>query len=296
MTITSCTTDPIVDAFFDEQTNTVTYVVADPKTRSCAIIDSVLDFNPESGETSTNSADEVIAHIGAQGYHVQYILETHAHADHFTAAPYLQEQLGGVIAIGREIDDVQKVFGGLFNAGEDYKADGSEFGRLFDDGDCFEIGELACRVLHVPGHTPACVAYHIGCTVFVGDTLFMPDFGSARCDFPGGDAGTLYDSVQKIYALPDDARLFVAHDYKAPGRDHFAWETTIGEQKRSNKHLRVGISREAFVDMRTKRDETLRLPKLIMPSIQVNMRAGRLPEPEDNGIAYLKIPLNVAMG
>lgn len=291
-----CPTDPIVDAFFDEQTNTVTYVVADPKTRACAIIDSVLDFNPESGETSTNSADEVIAHIGAQGYRVQYILETHAHADHFTAAPYLQEQLGGVIAIGREIDDVQKVFGGLFNAGEDYKADGSEFGRLFDDGDCFKIGDLACRVLHVPGHTPACVAYHIGCTVFVGDTLFMPDFGSARCDFPGGDAGTLFDSVQKIYALPDDTRLFVAHDYKSPGRDHFAWETTIGEQKRSNKHLRVGTSREAFVEMRTKRDETLRLPKLIMPSIQVNMRAGRLPEPEDNGIAYLKIPLNVAMG
>jgi len=289
-------TNPIVTAFFDEPTNTVTYIVADPSTKACAIIDSVLDYDPESGRTSTVSADELIAHISDHELTVQWILETHAHADHFTAAPYLQDRLGGVIAIGREIDDVQRVFGGLFNAGKDYKADGSEFGRLFDDGDCFEIGELTCRVIHVPGHTPACVAYYIGNSVFVGDTLFMPDFGSARCDFPGGDAGTLYDSVQKLYALPDETRMFVAHDYKTPSRDVFAWETTVGEQKRRNKHLREGTSREEFVNMRTKRDETLRLPKLIMPSIQVNMRAGRLPEPEDNGIAYLKIPLNVAMG
>ena len=296
MSDTNCSTDPVVAAFFDESTNTVTYVVSDPATNDCAIIDSVLDYDPESGKTSTESADAVVDHIRERGYSVQWILETHAHADHFTAAPYLQEKLGGVIAIGREIDDVQKVFGGLFNAGEDYKADGSEFGRLFADGDCFEVGSLACNVIHVPGHTPACVAYHIGCTVFVGDTLFMPDFGSARCDFPGGDAGTLYDSVQKIYELPDETRLFVAHDYKAPGRENYAWETTVGEQKRSNKHLRAGTTREDFVEMRHKRDETLRLPKLIMPSIQVNMRAGRLPEPEDNGIAYLKIPLNVAMG
>ena len=296
MTCAPTTNDPRVDAFFDDRTNTVTYVVADMEARACAIIDTVLDYDPESGKTSTVSADELIAHIRKLDLRVEWILETHAHADHFTAAPYIQDQLGGVIAIGREIDDVQRVFGGLFNAGEDYKADGSEFGRLFDDGDCFKIGGMACEVIHVPGHTPACVAYHIADTVFVGDTLFMPDFGSARCDFPGGDAGTLYDSVQKLYALPDDTRMFVAHDYKAPERDEFAWETTVGEQKRSNIHLREGTARADFIKMRRKRDETLRLPKLIMPSIQVNMRAGRLPEPEDNGIAYLKIPLNVAMG
>ena len=288
--------NPNVAAFFDDRTNTVSYVVSDPATQSCALIDTVLDYDPESGNTSTTSADAIIAHVREHDLIVKWILETHAHADHFTAAPYLQDQLGGVIAIGREIDDVQRVFGGLFNAGKDYKADGSEFGRLFDDGDCFEIGLLACRVIHVPGHTPACVAYHIGDTVFVGDTLFMPDFGSARCDFPGGDAGTLFDSVQKLYALPDETRMYVAHDYKATGRDHFAWETTVGAQKRDNIHLREGTTREDFIEMRNKRDGTLRLPKLIMPSIQVNMRAGRLPEPEDNGIAYLKIPLNVAMG
>lgn len=288
--------NPIVTAFFDDLTNTVTYVVADPKTQACAVVDSVLDYEAASGGTQTTSADAVIAHIKAHNLTVQYILETHAHADHFSAAPYLQGKLGGVIAIGQHIDDVQRVFGGLFNAGADFKADGSEFGRLFNDGDCFKIGSLEARVIHVPGHTPACVAFHVGDAVFVGDTLFMPDFGSARCDFPGGDAGTLYDSVQKLFALPDDTRMFVCHDYKAPGRDHYAWETTVGAQKQSNKHLHVGVTRDAFIKMRTERDRQLALPTLIMPSIQVNMRAGRLPEPEDNGVSYLKIPLNMKMG
>lgn len=288
--------NPIVTAFFDDLTNTVTYVVADPETKACAVVDSVLDYEAASGGTQTTSADAVIAHIKAHNLTVEYILETHAHADHFSAAPYLQDKLGGVIAIGQHIDDVQRVFGGLFNAGADFKADGSEFGRLFDDGDCFKIGSLEARVIHVPGHTPACVAYYIGDAVFVGDTLFMPDFGSARCDFPGGDAGTLYDSVQKLFALPDDTRMFVCHDYKATGRDHYAWETTVGAQKQSNKHLHVGVTRDAFIKMRTERDRQLALPTLIMPSIQVNMRAGRLPEPEDNGVSYLKIPLNVKMG
>ena len=289
-------TNPVVTSFFDEPTNTVTYIVADPKTKACAIVDSVLDYDASSGATTTESADELIAFIKDEGLKLEYILETHAHADHFSAAPYLQEQLGGIIGIGRHINDVQKVFGRLFNAGTDFKADGSEFGRLFDDGDCFEIGSLAARVIHVPGHTPACVAFHIGDAVFVGDTLFMPDFGSARCDFPGGDAGTLYDSVQKLYELPDETRMFLCHDYKAPGRDHYAWETTVGEQKRSNIHLNASVTRDEFIKMRTERDKTLALPKLIMPSIQVNMRAGRMPPPEDNGVSYIKIPLNVKMG
>lgn len=289
-------TNPVVTSFFDEPTNTVTYIVADPKTKACAIVDSVLDYDASSGATTTESADELIAFIKEQDLKLEYILETHAHADHFSAAPYLQEQLGGIIGIGRHINDVQKVFGRLFNAGTDFKADGSEFGRLFDDGDCFEIGSLAARVIHVPGHTPACVAFHIGDSVFVGDTLFMPDFGSARCDFPGGDAGTLYDSVQKLYELPDETRMFLCHDYKAPGRDEYAWETTVGEQKRSNIHLNASVTRDEFIKMRTERDKTLALPKLIMPSIQVNMRAGRMPPPEDNGVSYIKIPLNVKMG
>ena len=289
-------TNPVVTSFFDEPTNTVTYIVADPKTKACAIVDSVLDYDASSGATTTESADELIAFIQEQDLKLEYILETHAHADHFSAAPYLQEQLGGIIGIGRHINDVQKVFGRLFNAGTDFKADGSECGRLFDDGDCFEIGSLAARVIHVPGHTPACVAFHIGDSVFVGDTLFMPDFGSARCDFPGGDAGTLYDSVQKLYELPDETRMFLCHDYKAPGRDEYAWETTVGEQKRSNIHLNASVTRDEFIKMRTERDKTLALPKLIMPSIQVNMRAGRMPPPEDNGVSYIKIPLNVKLG
>jgi glyoxylase-like metal-dependent hydrolase (beta-lactamase superfamily II) len=283
---------PEVISFFDEPTNTVTYIVADPETKSCAIIDSVLDYDASSGRTKTTSADEVIDFIKTGGLTVQWILETHAHADHFSAAPYLQKQIGGVIAIGEHIPDIQKVFGGLFNTGEEFKQDGSQFGRLFKDNETFKIGNLDAEIIYVPGHTPACVAYHVGDAVFVGDTLFMPDYGSARCDFPGGDAGTLYDSVHKLYKLPDETRMFLCHDYKAKGRDYYVWETTVGDQKKSNIHLNTSVTREAFIKMRTERDKTLSMPKLILPSIQVNMRAGELPEPEENGVRYLKIPLN----
>lgn len=283
---------PEVTSFFDEPTNTVTYIVSDPKTKSCAIIDSVLDYNANSGRTSTGSADALIAFIENEGLKTQWILETHAHADHFSAAPYLQEKLGGTIAIGAHIPDIQKVFGGLFNEGVSFKRDGSQFGKLFADGEQFKIGDLNADVIYVPGHTPACIAYHIGDAVFVGDTLFMPDYGSARCDFPGGDAGTLYDSVHKLYQLPDDTRMYLCHDYKAKGRDHYVWETTVGEQKAHNIHLNINVSRNEFIQMRTARDKTLDMPKLILPSIQINMRAGELPDPEPNGTRYLKIPLN----
>lgn len=283
---------PEVISFFDEPTNTVTYVVSDPETKSCAIIDSVLDYDASSGRTKTASADEVIDFVQQGGLNVQWILETHAHADHFSAAPYIQKKIGGVIAIGEHIPDIQRVFGGLFNTGEEFKQDGSQFGRLFKDNETFQIGNLHAKIIYVPGHTPACVAYHVGDAVFVGDTLFMPDYGSARCDFPGGDAGTLYDSVHKLYALPDETRMFLCHDYKAKGRDYYAWETTVGDQKKSNIHLNTSVTRDAFIKMRTERDKTLSMPKLILPSIQVNMRAGELPEPEENGVSYLKIPLN----
>ncbi|GHA92414.1 hypothetical protein GCM10009069_14290 [Algimonas arctica] len=283
---------PDVISFFDESTNTVTYIVSDPETKACAIIDSVLDYNANSGRTSTKSADAVITFIENGGLKTQWILETHAHADHFSAAAYLQETLGGTIAIGAHIPDIQKVFGGLFNEDAQFKRDGSQFGKLFVDGERFKIGNLEADVIYVPGHTPACIAYHIGDSVFVGDTLFMPDYGSARCDFPGGDAGTLYDSVHKLYELPDDTRMYLCHDYKAKGRDHYKWETTVGEQKANNIHLNTGVSREEFIQMRTARDKTLDMPKLILPSIQINMRAGELPEPEENGTRYLKIPLN----
>lgn len=286
------TQKPEVISFFDEPTNTITYIVADPETKSCAIIDSVLDYDASSGRTKTTSADEVIDFIKDGGLTVQWILETHAHADHFSAAPYLQKQIGGVIAIGEHIPDIQKVFGGLFNTGDEFKQDGSQFGRLFKDNETFKIGNLDAEIIYVPGHTPACVAYHVGDAVFVGDTLFMPDYGSARCDFPGGDAGTLYDSVHKLYELPDETRMFLCHDYKAKGRDYYAWETTVGNQKKNNIHLNTSVTRDAFIKMRTERDKTLGMPKLILPSIQVNMRAGELPEPEENGVSYLKIPLN----
>ncbi len=286
------TLKPNVTAFFDEATYTVTYIVADLDSRKCAIIDSVLDYDAGSGRTNTKSADALITHITEQKLELQWILETHAHADHFSAAPYLQEKLGGVIAIGEHIPDVQRVFGGLFNVGEGFKTDGSQFGRLLKDGEGFKIGALEVETIFVPGHTPACVAYHIDDAVFVGDTLFMPDFGSARCDFPGGDAGMLYDSVQKLYAMSDDTRVFLCHDYKAKGRDYYAWESTIGEQKAKNIHMNTGVSRDEFVAMRTARDKTLSMPKLILPAIQVNMRAGEMPPPEDNGQIYLKIPIN----
>lgn len=281
-----------VKAFFDPVTHTVSYVAHDPATRKCAIIDSILDYDAGSGRTSTTSADAVIAYVKDENLQVEWILETHVHADHFSGAPYLKEQLGGTIAIGENIPDIQRVFGKVYNEGEDFKADGSQFGRLFSDGDTFMIGELSAKVLCVPGHTPACIAYYIDDAIFVGDTLFMPDYGSARCDFPGGDAGELYDSVQKIYELPDETRMFLCHDYKANGRDYYNWETTIAEQKRSNIHLNSTVIRDEFIAMRTARDETLGMPKLILPSIQVNMRAGELPKAEGNGVRYLKIPLN----
>ena len=283
---------PIVTAFFDEATNTITYVVQDPAGTAAAVIDSVLDFDYASGRTVTRSADAVIAFLRDQNLDLKWILETHVHADHLSAAPYIQEQLGGLIGIGDQITVVQHTFGKVFNEGTRFRRDGSQFDRLFREGDVIEIGSLRGKVLHTPGHTPACLTYVIDDAAFVGDTLFMPDFGTARCDFPGGSAEVMYDSVQKILALPDRTRIFVGHDYKAPGREVYAWETTVGAQKALNVHVGAGRSREDFVAMREARDATLDMPRLIIPSLQVNMRAGQMPEPEDNGVAYLKVPVN----
>ncbi|NEX44797.1 MBL fold metallo-hydrolase [Pseudotabrizicola algicola] len=283
---------PTVQSFFDEATNTITYVVIEPQGKACAVIDSVLDFDYASGHTDTRSADLVIAYIQEHGLDLQWILETHVHADHLSAAPYIQERLGGKIGIGDRITVVQDTFGKIFNEGTRFQRDGSQFDQLFREGDSFHIGQLRGDVLHTPGHTPACLTYVVGDAAFVGDTLFMPDFGTARCDFPGGSAEALFDSVQKIMALPDETRIFVGHDYKAPGRDEFAWETTVGAQKALNIHVGAGKSREEFVAMRESRDATLAMPRLIIPSLQVNMRAGQMPEPEDNGQVYLKVPVN----
>ena len=284
---------PVVRAFFDEATFTASYVVHDPATRAAAIVDSVLDFDHPSGRTSTDSADEIVAYVGEQELKVEWLLETHAHADHISAAPYLQEKLGGRIGIGREIVTVQNVFGKIFNEGTDFARDGSQFDRLFDDGDRFEIGSLQAIVLHVPGHTPADLAFVIGDAAFVGDTMFMPDYGTARADFPGGDARRLFRSIRRLMQLPDRTRVFLCHDYKAPNREEFAWETTILAERTGNVHVHEGVSEDEFVAMRTQRDATLGMPRLILPSIQVNMRAGHLPEPEENGTRYLKLPLNV---
>ncbi len=283
---------PRVKAFFDENTFTVSYVVSEPEGGRAAIIDSVLDFDPKSARSSTHSADAIIAYVRAQSLSVDWILETHLHADHMTAAPYLKQQLGGRSGIGAQITEVQKTFKALFNLGADFAADGSDFDHLFADGETFRIGALEARVLATPGHTPACVTYLIGDAAFVGDTIFMPDYGSARTDFPGGDAATLYGSIRKLFDLPPETRMFLCHDYKAPGRDHFAWETTVAAQRESNIHLHDGIDEAAFVELREARDKKLQMPALILPSVQVNLRAGRFPPPEDNGIAYLKIPLN----
>ncbi|MFN7224740.1 MAG: MBL fold metallo-hydrolase [Paracoccaceae bacterium] len=283
---------PTVQGFFDEATNTITYVVIEPEGRACGVIDSVLDFDYASGHTDTRSADAVIAFIREKGLDLHWILETHVHADHLSAAPYIQERLGGKIGIGDRITVVQNTFGKIFNEGTRFQRDGSQFDQLFHEGDSFFIGQMRGDVLHTPGHTPACLTYVIGDAAFVGDTLFMPDFGTARCDFPGGSAEMLFDSVQKIMALPDETRIFVCHDYKAPGRDDFAWETTVGAQKATNIHVGAGKSREEFVAMRQTRDATLAMPRLIIPSLQVNMRAGHLPEPESNGQSYLKVPIN----
>lgn len=283
---------PIVTHFFDEPTNTFSYVVQDPDSKSCAILDSVLDFDYAAGRTDVRSADEIIAFVRDHGLEVEWILETHVHADHLSAAPYLHEKLGGKTGIGANITVVQDVFGKAFNAGTEFARDGSQFDRLFEEGDTFTIGNLDGRVLHTPGHTPACLTYVIGDAAFVGDTLFMPDYGTARCDFPGGDARTLYRSIQKVLALPGETRLFLCHDYKAPNREEYQHETSVAEQRRLNVHVHEGISEEEFVRMRTERDATLDMPRLILPSVQVNMRAGHMPPAEDNGQVYLKVPIN----
>jgi len=283
---------PLVRSFFDEATFTVSYVLFDPATKEAAIIDSVLDYDAASGRTSHDSADSIVHHVTSNNLKVKWLIETHAHADHLSAAPYLQAKLGGRLAIGGNITRVQEVFGKLFNAGTEFERDGSQFDHLFTDGETFKLGEIEAIALHVPGHTPADMAFIIGDAAFVGDTIFMPDFGTARADFPGGDAHQLYHSIRRLLSLPDETRLFLCHDYKAPGRDTFAWETTVGEQRRENVHVKDGVSEDAFVKMRTTRDATLDMPNLILPSVQVNMRGGRLPAPEDNGVRYIKIPVN----
>lgn len=281
--------NPHIQAFFDPVTATVTYVVHDGS--ACAIIDSVLDYDPKSGRTHTGSADQVADYVRAQGLTLQWLLETHAHADHLSAAPYLQRQLGGVIAIGQSIRTVQGVFKRVFNLEPEFQLDGSQFGHLFADGETFKIGALTATAIHVPGHTPADMAYLIGDAAFVGDTMFMPDVGTARCDFPGGDAHQLYRSIQRLLGLPGGTRLFMCHDYPPSGREAH-WQTTVTEQRHANIHVRDGISEAEFVAMRTQRDATLAMPTLILPAIQVNIRAGHFPPPEDNGVRYLKIPVD----
>lgn len=283
---------PEIKGFFDPDTFTVTYVVSDPATGEAAIIDSVLDFAPNSGRTSTASADAIIDFVTSNNLQVKWLLETHAHADHLSAAPYLQEKLGGRIAIGEHIKVVQGVFGKLFNAGTEFELDGSQFDHLFSDGDTFNIGNLPVVVLHVPGHTPACIAYVIGDAVFVGDTMFMPDYGTARADFPGGDARQLFRSLRRVLSLPPETRLFMCHDYLPAGREEYVWETTVAAERAGNIHAHDGITEDEFVAMREARDATLDMPRLILPSVQVNMRAGHMPPADDNGVTYLKLPVN----
>ncbi|MDV3504365.1 MBL fold metallo-hydrolase [Marinobacter sp. M-5] len=284
---------PLVQHFFDEPTNTFSYVVRDPDSDACAIIDSVLDFDYAAGRTDVRSADAIVDHVRRERLTVEWILETHVHADHLSAAPYLHERLGGRTGIGAHIVEVQAIFGKAFNAGTDFARDGSQFDRLFREGDRLEIGNLNVEVLHTPGHTPACLTYVIGDAAFVGDTLFMPDYGTARCDFPGGDARTLYRSIRKVLALPPETRIFLCHDYKAPERETYQHMTTVAEQRRQNVHVHEGVTEDEFVRMRTERDATLDMPRLILPSVQVNMRAGHLPPAEDNGQVYLKVPVNL---
>ena len=285
--------NPHVKAFFDEETNTVTYVVNDGTSSSCAIIDPVLDLDMAAGRTSTASADRVIEFIRANDLEVDWILETHAHADHLSAAAYLKSKTGGKTGTGRFITGVQATFKDIFKLGDDFIPNGEQFDRLFDDGEMLELGTTHIRVMHTPGHTPSCVTYVIGDAAFVGDTLFMPDYGTARADFPGGDAAELYRSIQRIFELPPETRVFLCHDYKAPGRDEFQWESTVREQRTSNIHIHDGISEEDFTEFRRQRDSELGMPKLILPSIQVNIRAGEMPPPDDSGTAFLKIPINV---
>lgn len=284
---------PVVKTFFDEPTFTATHVVHDPATMRAAIIDSVLDFDQPSGRTSTASAEAVVTYVREQGLGVDWIIETHAHADHLSAAPFLKEQLGGAVVIGAAITTVQQTFAKVFNEPDSFARDGSQFDRLMGDGEQFMLGDIPVIALHVPGHTPACLAYVIGDAVFVGDTLFMPDYGTARCDFPGGDARTLYRSIRRLMELPGETRVFLCHDYLAPGRTDYVWETTIAAEREGNIQVHQGISEDAFVTMREARDATLAMPRLILPSVQVNIRAGHLPEPEANGVSYLKLPLNL---
>ena len=283
----------IIDAFFDEATFTVTYLVSDPVQRRAAVIDPVLDYDHRSGRASTASADRVLAKARERGVQIDWVLETHAHADHLTAAPHLKAKTGAQLAIGEHIREVQKIFKPVF-AAEDVSGDGREFDRLLRDGDVVPLGTLKVEVMHLPGHTPADVAYRIDDAVFVGDTIFMPDYGTARADFPGGDAHRLYQSIRRLLSLPAETRLFMCHDYKAPGRDRYAWETTVGEERTRNVHVRDGVDESAFVTMRRTRDATLAAPVLLLPSVQVNIRAGRLPPPDANGISYLRIPVRMA--
>jgi glyoxylase-like metal-dependent hydrolase (beta-lactamase superfamily II) len=286
---------PLIRAFFDEPTNTVSYLVADPATRRAAVIDPVLDYDPGSGEVDTGSVCAILTAAEQAGYSVVWSLETHAHADHLSGSPYVTSLTGARVGIGENIREVQRVFRPVFDA-VDLKTDGSDFDRLFKDGEHFALGDLDVEVIHTPGHTPACISYRIGDAVFVGDTLFMPDFGTARADFPGGDAQKLYRSIQRLLALPPQTRLFMCHDYKAPGRDHYAWETTVAEERERNVHVGHGVSEDAFVAMRNARDATLSAPKLLLPAIQVNIRAGRFPAAEQNGVRYLKIPVRFKTG
>ena len=283
-------TNPEIRAFFDEPTNTVSYLVWDPATKRGAVIDPVLDFDLPSGEADVRSAEAILAAAREEGVAIDWVLETHAHADHLSAAPFIKEETGARIGIGEHIKDVQKIFRPVFDA-KDLRIDGSDFDHLFSAGETFALGELRVEVLHVPGHTPADLAYRIGDAVFVGDTLFMPDYGTARADFPGGDARQLYRSIRKLLSLPRETRLFLCHDYKAPGRDAYAWETTVGAQQDKSVHVHDGVSEDEFVAMREARDAGLAVPRLLLPSIQVNIRAGRFPEAEDNGVSYLRIPV-----
>lgn len=283
---------PEVVSFFDEDTSTFSYVVKDPESRACAVVDSVMDLDYAAGHTRFQGADRIIDYIRAHKLDLQWLIETHVHADHLSAAPYIQEKLGGKIGIGAHITVVQETFGKIFNAGTDFARDGSQFDALFDEGAEYRVGKLVCHALHTPGHTPACMVHVMGDAAFVGDTLFMPDAGTARADFPGGDARHLYQSIKRVLTLPDDLRLFMCHDYQPGGRE-LAFETTVAVQKRDNIHVHEGISEDEFVAMREARDVTLGMPRLILPSLQVNMRAGHLPAAESNGTVYLKLPLNV---
>nr|WP_067287197.1 MBL fold metallo-hydrolase [Marinobacterium profundum] len=284
---------PDITSFFDEATNNVSHIVTDPDSRKCAIIDSLLDYDAASGRTSTASADKLIAHVKAQGLTTQWIIDTHVHADHLSAAHYLKTKLGGRTGIGEQITQVQKIFAKLFNAEAAFRIDGSQFDHLFRDGESYRVGSLEARALHTPGHTPACMTHLIADAAFVGDTLFMPDYGTARADFPGGDAQALYRSIHKVFALPPDTRIFLNHDYLPDGRNSICWESTVAEQRHSNIHARDGISEADFVQMRNARDKTLPTPKLMVPAVQINIRAGAFPPPEDNGVSYIKVPVNL---